>query len=98
MNRNVFLFILTVIPVFIGIWLSNTACTDAKKGECIFAYQDRVADAISIIAAEKGFFKEQGLSLVLKRFSSGPECMEALASGSADFGTMGDTTAIIVSA
>ena len=97
MNRNVFLFILTVIPVFIGIWLSTTACTDAKKGECIFVYQDRVADAISIIAVEKGFFKEQGLSLVLKRFSSGPECMEALISGSADFGTMGDTTAIIVS-
>jgi len=74
----------------------TAACTGPQKGKCVFAYQDRVADAVSIIAVEKGFFKEEGLNLIPKIFSSGPECMEALFSGNAHFGTMGDTTAIIV--
>ncbi|MCP4575923.1 MAG: ABC transporter substrate-binding protein [Deltaproteobacteria bacterium] len=88
-TRAFLAFVLMFIPVSI-------ACTGPEKGECIFACQDRVADAVSIIAVEKGFFKEEGLKLIPKIFSSGPQCMEALTSGNADFGTMGDTTAIIV--
>ena len=60
-----------------------------------FAYQDRVADAVSIVAMDKGFFREAGLTVKGLRFSSGPACSEALYSGSADVGTMGDTTAVI---
>ena len=80
----------------IAVCLLTAACTDTKKGEFTFAYQDRVVDAVSIVAVEKGFFREEGLALIPRMFSSGPECMEAFTSGSAVFGTMGDETAIIV--
>ncbi len=62
------------------------------------AYQDRVADAASIIAVEKGLFAEEGLAVKTFVFSSGPACSEALITGSADIGTMGDTTAVIAAA
>ena len=60
-----------------------------------FAYQDRVADAASMIAVEQGFFRDEGLEVEPMVFSSGPACSETLLSGSADIGTMGDTTAVI---
>jgi aliphatic sulfonates family ABC transporter substrate-binding protein len=63
-----------------------------------FAFQNRIGSAIPIIAVEKGFFKQQGLVVEPLRFSSGPACAEALYSGSADIGTMGDTTAIFATA
>lgn len=63
-----------------------------------FAYQDRIADAASIIAVEKDLFAEEGLTVKTFVFSSGPACSEALLTGSADIGTMGDTTAVIAAA
>lgn len=60
-----------------------------------FAYQDRVADAASIIAVAKGFFDQEGLAVKPLVFSSGPACSETLLAGGADIGTMGDTTSII---
>lgn len=59
-----------------------------------FAFQNRIGSAIPMVAVEKGFFKQQGLVIKPLRFNSGPACAEALYSGSADIGTMGDTTAI----
>ena len=60
-----------------------------------FAFQNRVGSAIPVIAVEKGFFAEEGLVVDPLRFTNGPACSEALYSGSADIGTMGDTAAII---
>ena len=60
-----------------------------------FAYQDRVADAVSIVALREGFFAREGLCVRPMRFDSGPACSEALFSAAADIGTMGDTTAVI---
>lgn len=60
-----------------------------------FAYQDVVADAASIIAVKNDYFSAEGLHIKPLIFSSGPACTEALTYGNADFGTMGDTTAII---
>ncbi len=68
---------------------------EAGKVDVRFAYQDRVADAASIIAVERAFFAEEGLNVKPLVFSSGPACSETLLSGSADIGTMGDTTSII---
>lgn len=65
--------------------------------EFVFAYQDRVADLASIVAVELGYFQDEGLKNVkTMMFHSGPACVEALIYGKADFGTIGDTTAIIV--
>jgi ABC-type nitrate/sulfonate/bicarbonate transport system substrate-binding protein len=68
--------------------------TDSRK-PTIFAYQDRVADAASIIAVNKGLFKSEGLNVEGRRFTSGPSCAEALIYGNAVLGTMGDTTTVI---
>jgi sulfonate transport system substrate-binding protein len=68
---------------------------DATQLAVRFAYQDRVADAVSMIAVEEGFFRDEGLDVKPFVFSSGPACSETLLSGSADIGTMGDTTAVI---
>ena len=60
-----------------------------------FAYQDRVADALSVIAVEKGLFEAEGLKLKALVFSNGPACSEALTLNTADVGTMGDATAVV---
>jgi aliphatic sulfonates family ABC transporter substrate-binding protein len=67
----------------------------AELPEVRFAYQDRIADAVSVIAVEKGFFDKQGITVKPMMFTSGPACTEAVVSGSADIATMGDTTAVI---
>ncbi len=77
--------------------VSASMCLDTEKesdDEIVFAHQDKVAGAATIIAFEKGFFEEEGLNIRSMQFSSGPACAEALLYGDADFGTMGDTTAI----
>jgi aliphatic sulfonates family ABC transporter substrate-binding protein len=67
----------------------------AERVTVRFAYQDRIADAASVIAVEKGFFAKEGLEVKPLMFSSGPACTEAVVLGSAEIGTMGDTTAVI---
>lgn len=89
------LVLLTVLLFAFG----GLACSRDEKSDdkvvVTFAYQDRVADAASIIAVKKGFFAAEGLDVRPMIFSSGSACTEALTYGDADFGTMGDTTAII---
>ena len=71
-------------------------CRNPQEPDLIrFAFQNRIGSAIPIIAVEKGFFRSEGLNVKPLRFSSGPECAEALYTGSADIGTMGDATAVI---
>ena len=64
--------------------------------EIRFAYQDRIGSVLPIIAVNKGYFADQGLIIKPLRFNSGPACAEALYSGAADIGAMGDTAAIIM--
>lgn len=87
--------ILTVVSLIISCD-PNEAVNTTKPIR--FAFQNRIGSAIPIVAVEKGFFKKQGLVIKPLRFSSGPACAEALYSGSADIGTMGDTTTIFATA
>ena len=75
-------------------WIGNDENSNPND-EFTFVYQDRVADAALVVAFEKGFFEDEGLNAKPMRFSSGPACAEALLYGDVQFGTMGDTTAII---
>ena len=59
------------------------------------AYQNRIGDAVCIVAVEKGFFRDEALDVQAFRFSNGPACAEAMYAGAADVGTMGDATAVI---
>lgn len=78
---------------------ARPSVTQAETRQVIrFAFQDRAGSVLPILSVEKGFFKEEGLEVVPLRFSSGPACSEALYSGAADIGAMGDTTAIIMTA
>ncbi len=67
-----------------------------SKNEIRFAFQDRIGSVLPILAVHEGYFADQGLKVKSLRFNSGPACAEALYSGAADIGAMGDTTAIIM--
>lgn len=57
------------------------------------AYQDRVIDALFIVANAQNLFENSEVEL--KRFSSGPATNEALLFGDVSMATMGDTAALI---
>jgi len=97
-KRSLAAWMIVLLTVVLFAFGGLSCSRDEKSGEKVvvtFAYQDRVADAASIIAVKKGFFAAEGLDIRPMIFSSGPACTEALTYGDADFGTMGDTTAII---
>ncbi len=76
--------------------LSGAVRGSAEPSEPLrFAYQNRVGDAISIVAMSKGFFADEGIEVKGILFNNGPACAEALYTGAVDIATMGDTTAII---
>jgi len=96
-SRMIFRFIAVMtlaLAVIKGPDVKPLHAADHKKA-IVFVYQDRVADAASIIAVNRGFFKREGLDVKGRMFTSGPSCAEALIYGNAVFGTMGDTTTII---
>ena len=85
--------IICSILVYQEYWVKKTTVSFT------IAYQDRVADLAMIVAVKLGYFKDEGLKGVrTMMFHSGPACAEAIIYGKADFGTMGDTTAIIATA
>ena len=65
-----------------------------------FGLPSRIASAASSPSSpsQKVFSPRRGSPSSRLRFSSGPACAEALYSGAADIGGMGDTTAIIMTA
>jgi sulfonate transport system substrate-binding protein len=94
-TKNKFYYVIFLF----GFCLSGiciTSISAAEQDVIRFAYQDRIGSVIPIIAAKKKFYKNEGLKVQSLRFSSGPACAEALFSGAADIGAMGDTTAIIM--
>lgn len=83
---------LGIMFLFLSVGEALAAGSDK---EIRFALQNRIGSAIPLVAVEKGYFAALGLQVKALRFNSGPASAEALYSGSADIGTMGDTTAII---
>jgi sulfonate transport system substrate-binding protein len=84
------------IPALLLFWSLAAAVQAGDSLSLRFAFQDRIGSVIPIVAVKKGFFEEQQLDIKPLRFNSGPACAEALYSGAADIGGMGDTTAIIM--
>lgn len=60
-----------------------------------FAYQNRIGDAVSIIAVTQNLFAAEGLPVKALLFNNGPACSEALFTGTVDIATMGDTAAVV---
>jgi len=92
-QRNRFLWILTSLLILLVVpavaWVE-------EQPTLRFADQDRIGSVIPILAAKKGFFVEEGLRVEPLRFNNGPACAEALYTGAADIGSMGDAAAIIM--
>ncbi len=92
-------FFLIAIALTLYFTASCAAVGTCAASEPVsFAYQDRIADAASVVAVKKDLFSAEGLQMKPLRFSSGPACAEALYSGSAQVGTTGDATAVIAAA
>lgn len=60
-----------------------------------FAYQNRIGDAISVVAVAKNLFSAEGVPVQAVLFNNGPACSEALFTGAVDIATMGDTAAVV---
>ncbi len=61
-------------------------------------YSNKVDYEPLIIAAEKGFFKDEGLNVTALIVAGGIQSAEALATGSADLGAMGDAPGVTLMA
>ncbi|MBF0586377.1 ABC transporter substrate-binding protein [Prosthecochloris sp. N3] len=72
-----------------------TSCNTGESETLRFAFQNRTGSALPVIAAGQDLFRHEGLEIRKLRFSSGPECFEALHTGSADIASMGDAAAVI---
>ena len=84
-----------VILVLVTISLSGMAKTSWAAEALRFAYQNRIGDALSIIAFKKDLFIAEGLQVKPLLFNNGPACSEALFTGAVDVATMGDTTTLL---
>ncbi|BBO88660.1 ABC transporter substrate-binding protein [Desulfosarcina ovata] len=87
--------VLWFMAVLTGIAATGGTAGAGESASVRFAFQDRIGSVMPIVAVSKGFFAGEGLAVKPLRFSSGPACAEALYSGAADIGAMGDTTAVI---
>lgn len=95
---------LSVVSVAVRLALAATVLLCAACGKrgpraenppVRFSFQNRIGSAVPIIAVGRNLFEAQGVQVAATRFDNGPACSEALFTGSADIGSMGDTTAII---
>lgn len=59
------------------------------------AYQDRVIDALFIVADKKKIFENSGVDVQFQRFSSGVATIEALVFSDVDLATAGDSAALL---
>jgi ABC-type nitrate/sulfonate/bicarbonate transport system substrate-binding protein len=80
------------VALVLVIFCFSAAATAAEPLR--FAYQNRIGDALSIIAVNKKLFNVEGVQVKPLLFNNGPACSEALFTGAVDVATMGDTTAV----
>ncbi|ARM30165.1 ABC transporter substrate-binding protein [Prosthecochloris sp. HL-130-GSB] len=86
---------LPVLLLLLSTALLSSCTTSSDSKPLRFAFQNRTGSALPVIAAEQDLFGKEGLSVQEFRFSSGPECFEALHTGAADIASMGDAAAVI---
>ncbi|MBU0610771.1 MAG: ABC transporter substrate-binding protein [Armatimonadetes bacterium] len=60
-----------------------------------FTYSEKACYAPVVVAVEEGYYAAEGLTIEKKVVTGGIESAEAMISGQADFGTMGDAPTVI---
>ncbi|MCK8823714.1 ABC transporter substrate-binding protein [Fuchsiella alkaliacetigena] len=91
-----YLLISLALVFLVGTLL--TGCGAEDDDTVTLGYQTALSHTAAIVAVNQDFFAEEGLNIDAKLFSSGPDVNEAVAAGSVDFGTMGDTPVIMATA
>jgi NitT/TauT family transport system substrate-binding protein len=83
---------LSAFLTILFLTLNFTACGNRNGSEDTirFAISRTDWNTLGVIAAEKGFFAEQGLNVEITYLPTGVQCLEALVSNSADIGTIVD--------
>lgn len=82
-------------PVLFLLLLCPISSVSMAAEPLRFAYQNRIGDALSIVAVNKNLFSAEGLTVKPLLFNNGPACSEALYTGAVDIATMGDTAALV---
>jgi ABC-type nitrate/sulfonate/bicarbonate transport system substrate-binding protein len=62
----------------------------------VFVFSHKVDYEPMMIALEKGYFADEGIEVITREVVGGIQAAEAMATGSADIGAMGDAPAIIL--
>lgn len=93
--KKCLVLILVLALVFSGCGKS-TSKEKEKTNVTMALSQDTQMAAVAIVADKAGYFKEQGLTVDISYFASGADLTSAVASGSCDFGSGGDTPTSIL--
>lgn len=90
--------VVVLIAAAVGAVLVMSAPAEKKDMELRLTYSNKIDYEPLIIAQEKGFFRDEGLNVTALVVSGGIQSAEALATGSADMGAMGDAPAVTLMA
>jgi len=83
LNRPGVLLLFSAFLIFSGCTKQNNQLTKTT-----LATSKNMWCTLSLIANEKGYFKQEGLDVDVKYLEAGRYCMDAVVSGSADFGNV----------
>ncbi|MBI0584418.1 MAG: NrtA/SsuA/CpmA family ABC transporter substrate-binding protein [Methanomassiliicoccus sp.] len=87
-----------IVAAAVGAAILMSAPADDDVMELRLTYSNKIDYEPLIIAQEKGFFKDEGLNVTALIVSGGIQSAEALATGSADMGAMGDAPGVTLMA
>lgn len=94
-HRRTLAIVLVAIVVVASIaawyWYEET-----RPIQITLTYSNKVDYESLIIAIDQGYFKDEGLNVTTKIVVGGIQSAEAIATGAADIGAMGDAPAVIV--
>lgn len=95
-----FLFRIVLITLFISGVLSISSCKKADrptgpKEKVTIGVSNQVLSAPLIIAAEKGYFGDEGLDITIKNYSFGKLCLEAMFAKEVDLATVAEIPIVL---
>jgi NitT/TauT family transport system substrate-binding protein len=87
-----------IVAAAVGAVLLMGGAAEKKEMDLRLTYSNKIDYEPLIIAQEKGFFRDEGLNVTTLIVSGGIQSAEALATGSADMGAMGDAPGVTLMA
>ena len=100
-KKGPFLFRIVFALVLIsGLLAGSTSCQKKEKStgpreKVTIAVAEQVLSAPLMIAAEKGYFADEGLDVTIKSYAFGRLCIEAMFAGEADLATVAQMPVVL---